>query len=147
MEDPEAEEEGPELGASADLWGAATHGLEVKSVVAHVDLDAFYAQVRVVSLPRSAVDCEVPCISHVVSVQVERERDPALRGKPLGVVQYNPYGDLRAVRPDEPRIVNDSNGSLIAVSYEARAAGVKRVMRWGHALHQHSDMIIGYTAC
>ncbi len=29
-------------------------------------------------------------------------------------------------RPDHDRLVNDSNGSLIAVSYEARASGVKR---------------------
>ena len=58
--------------------------------------------------------------------QVEVERDPSLKGKPSGVVQYNPFGDLRTIRPDEPRIFNDSNGSLIAVGYEARAAGVKR---------------------
>jgi nucleotidyltransferase/DNA polymerase involved in DNA repair len=51
---------------------------------------------------------------------------PCLRGKPLGVAQYNPFGDLATRRPDENRHMNNSNGSLIAVSYEARAFGVKR---------------------
>ncbi len=59
-------------------------------------------------------------------MQVEVKRDPSLKGKPAGVVQYNPFGDLRTIKPEEPRIFNDSNGSLIAVGYEARAAGVKR---------------------
>jgi hypothetical protein len=44
----------------------------------------------------------------------------------LGVAQYNPFGDLATRRPDENRHMNNSNGSLIAVSYEARAFGVKR---------------------
>lgn len=59
-------------------------------------------------------------------IQVEVQRDPSLKGRPAGVVQYNPFGDLRTIKPEEPRIFNDSNGSLIAVGYEARAAGVKR---------------------
>jgi len=42
---------------------------------------------------------------------------PELQGKPVGVVQYNPHGDLRTRRPDEKRIMNDSNGSLIAVRW------------------------------
>ena len=57
---------------------------------------------------------------------MEVQRDESLRGKPAGVMQYNPFGDLRTIKPEEPRIFNDSNGSLIAVGYEARAAGVKR---------------------
>jgi hypothetical protein len=36
------------------------------------------------------------------------------------------FGDLRTLRPEDPRILPDSNGSIIAVSYEARAHGVKR---------------------
>ncbi len=79
-------------------------------VVAHVDLDAFYCA-------------------------VERARDPTLAGLPLGVAQYNPFeeGGVTTLAPDAARRLNDSNGSLIAVSYEARAAGVKRGMRGNEA--------------
>ncbi|KAG2498947.1 hypothetical protein HYH03_003137 [Edaphochlamys debaryana] len=75
-------------------------------VVAHIDLDAFYAQ-------------------------VEQRRNPALRGQPVAVVQYNPWDTealKTALRPEDNRILNDSNGSIIAVSYEARKFGVKRNM-------------------
>lgn len=57
------------------------------------------------------------------------KRNPAaLRGKPVVVIQYNPYGDLRQYKPEEDRLMPDSNGSIIAVSYEARSFGVKRNM-------------------
>ena len=73
-------------------------------VVALVDMDAFYSQ-------------------------VEAKQFPQLRGSPLAVVQYNPWGDLKELAPqDERRLMPDSNGSIIAVSYEARAFGVKRNM-------------------
>lgn len=78
-------------------------------VVVHVDCDAFYTQ-------------------------VEAKRNPALRDRAIAVVQYNPFGDLKDYGPDDPaRIVNGSNGSLIAVSYAARAFGVKRNMRGDQA--------------
>jgi DNA polymerase eta len=41
---------------------------------------------------------------------VEQRRNPALRGQPTAVVQYNDW----------------KGGGLIAVSYEARGFGVKR---------------------
>jgi len=84
-------------------------------IVVHVDVDAMY------------VGCE-------------RELNPnALLHVPVAVSQYNPYGKLQEtsseevdkrliVRPGRPVNVSgdDINGSLIAVSYEARAEGVKR---------------------
>jgi hypothetical protein len=36
------------------------------------------------------------------------------------------YGDLRTVKPSDNRLFPDNNGSIIAVSYEARKHGVKR---------------------
>ena len=77
-------------------------------LIAHIDMDCFY-------------------------VQVERSFDKTLNGIPAGVVQYNPFGDLKSIKFNENRKGN-TNGSLIAVSYEARAAGVKRNMRGGEAL-------------
>ncbi|OIW18089.1 hypothetical protein TanjilG_01178 [Lupinus angustifolius] len=50
-------------------------------------------------------------------VQVEQRKEPKLRGVPTAVVQYNSY----------------KGGGLIAVSYEARAHGVKRSMRGDEA--------------
>ena len=41
----------------------------------------------------------------------------------MAVVQYNPFGDLKTLTPEDNRVV--SSGSIIAVSYEARAKGKK----------------------
>lgn len=83
-------------------------------IIAHIDLDCFY-------------------------VQVERSINKDLIDKPVAVVQYNPFGDLKSLAPTDNRIV--TSGSLIAVSYEARAKGVKRSMR-GHEARQASPDLI-----
>jgi hypothetical protein len=41
-------------------------------------------------------------------------------------LQYNPFGDLSTLLPEDNRIFKDNDGAIIAVSYEARAQGVKR---------------------
>ena len=65
-------------------------------------------------------------------MQVEEQAHPQLAGQPIAVIQYNPFGDLATVPASAERTFNDSNGSIIALSYGAgRAAGVKRGMR-GH---------------
>lgn len=46
----------------------------------------------------------------MVDTAVEQRRRPELRGKPVAVVQFNPW----------------KGGGLIAVSYEARKCGVLR---------------------
>lgn len=79
-----------------------------KRVVGFVDLDCFYCA-------------------------VERSRDPSLRG-PLAVCQYETW---RKDVPDMPasrdRRVTSGGAGLIAVSYEARARGVKRSMQASEA--------------
>jgi len=91
----------------------------------------------------------------------ERALQPELCGKPLVVVQYNPFqGDGSASEngvksmPAEPAsarvaargreilIASAVNGSIIAVSYEARERGVTRFMRGREALAQCPDVTI-----
>ena len=86
---------------------------------------------------------------------MERSHNATLKDRPVAVVQCqlllllffhevspnkfcfiilvidNPFGDLKSLAPNDNRVVN--NGSLIAVSYEARAKGVKRTMRGAEA--------------
>ena len=50
------------------------------------------------------------CDKLLVHFQVESRENPSLRGKPSAVVQYNAW----------------KGGGIIAVNYEARAAGVTR---------------------
>ena len=67
-------------------------------------------------------------------MQVEMKMHPQLAGQSVAVLQYNPFGDLAAHSAAENRITNDSNGSIIALSYgAARQAGVKRNMRAAEA--------------
>uniref|UniRef100_A0A6E8VEL7 DNA polymerase eta n=1 Tax=Anopheles coluzzii TaxID=1518534 RepID=A0A6E8VEL7_ANOCL len=56
--------------------------------------------------------------------QVEEKLNPAIRGKPIAVVQYNPW----------------QGGGIIAVNYPARAEGVTRHMR-GDEAKQHCPEI------
>eukprot|EP00873_Tetraselmis_striata_P042606 jgi/Tetstr1/462870/TSEL_007819.t1 len=103
-------------------WPGATvaGGRAGPRCVVHVDLDCFYCQ-------------------------VEARANPALRGKPVAVMQYNPWeagGRVTTRGAQDERIDNASNGSLIAVSYEARAAGVKRNMRGAEARRLCPELVL-----
>ena len=107
-------------------------------VVALIDMDCFYCA-------------------------VERALDPSLVGVPMAVVQYNPYQNARgadgnvggvvslAAEPASARVVakggkvlmpSGANGSIIAVSYEARKRGVTRFFRGREALAQCPEMVL-----
>jgi DNA polymerase eta len=58
--------------------------------------------------------------------QVESRLNPELTGKPMAVVQYNAW----------------KGGGIIAVSYEARASGVKRNMRGDEARQHCPDIVL-----
>ena len=73
--------------------------------------------------------------------QVEQRLDPSLRGVPMAVVQYNP-NDPQDIEVGDNRRADDSDSSLIAVSYEARAAGVKRQMRGKEARRACPDLAL-----
>lgn len=100
-----------------------------QKVILHLDVDAFY-------------------------VAAERELRPELLHRPVAVSQYNPYGDLRDCSIQAPeRILYDgrepqtkrhpnANGSLIAVSYEARAQNVKRNDRGLEAVRKCPELAI-----
>ena len=70
-------------------------------IVALIDMDCFYCQ-------------------------VESRLDASLVGKPMAVVQYNPW----------------KGGGIIAVNYEARACGVTRRMRGDEAKAKCDGMIL-----
>mmetsp|Transcript_3520 Transcript_3520/g.4566 ORF Transcript_3520/g.4566 Transcript_3520/m.4566 type:complete len:716 (-) Transcript_3520:146-2293(-) len=84
-------------------------------IIAHVDMDCFY-------------------------VEVERKLDASLVGLPVAVVQYDTRGDLRTVKPEENRKVERAAQGIIAVSYEARARGVKRIMSGDEAKKQCPEL-------
>lgn len=100
-------------------------------VIAHLDLDAFYSQVerkRLIADGFIDDDDDAPCCS------TRKMR------RAVCVAQYNPFekGGVKTLTIDDRRILDaedpatDSH-SLIAVSYEARAMGIKRNMRVGEA--------------
>ena len=105
-------------------------------VVALIDLDCFYCA-------------------------VERALDPSLVGVPLAVVQYNPFvgdglpgssgvvshpaepaGARVAVKEGRVLMPTAVNGSIIAVSYEAREQGVTRFFRGREALAKCPTIVI-----
>ena len=92
-----------------------------RRVVAHIDMDCFY-------------------------VGVECARDSALRGIPCAVVQYNPNEprgvSTRTADSDRRITEDDAPHSLIAVSYEARAAGVTRSMRSDEARRTCPSLVL-----
>jgi nucleotidyltransferase/DNA polymerase involved in DNA repair len=104
----------------------------VPTIIVHLDVDAFY-------------------------VCCERELRPELQNRAVVVSQYNPFGDLSDCGINDPaRILYDgkssssrgkhqnpnSNGSLIAVSYEARNANVKRNDRGLEAINKCPDDLV-----
>eukprot|EP00929_Paragymnodinium_shiwhaense_P084193 TRINITY_DN45002_c0_g1_i2.p1 TRINITY_DN45002_c0_g1~~TRINITY_DN45002_c0_g1_i2.p1 ORF type:complete len:525 (+),score=121.12 TRINITY_DN45002_c0_g1_i2:66-1577(+) len=105
-------------------------------VVALIDMDCFY-------------------------VACERAIQPELKGVPMVVTQYNPLqGDGRPgetgvksipAEPGSARVVargpevfmpTACNGSIIAVSYEARERGVTRFMRAGEARQKCEELVV-----
>ena len=110
-------------------------------VVALIDMDCFYCA-------------------------VERYLDPSLLGLPMAVIQYNPYENGQnagrsaelvggvsslaaqpaaarvAVRQGKVLLPGAVNGSIIAVSYEARKRGVTRFFRGREALKQCPDIVL-----
>ncbi|KAI5635479.1 impB/mucB/samB family domain-containing protein [Phthorimaea operculella] len=63
--------------------------------------------------------------------QVEEKLDPELKGKPIAVVQYNPW----------------KGGGIIAVNYEARARGVTRHMRGDEAKEKCPEIQLPSVPC
>ncbi|XP_053625012.1 DNA polymerase eta [Plodia interpunctella] len=63
--------------------------------------------------------------------QVEEKQNPELRGKPIAVVQYNPW----------------KGGGIIAVNYVARAMGVSRHMRGDEAKEKCPEIQLPSVPC
>jgi DNA polymerase eta len=116
---PPATRRRPPSAAAAVAAMDAAAALPLARAVAHVDLDSFY-------------------------VAVEAARDPTrLSSRPVGVVQYDPRGDLSDLAPEKNRILpKTARNSLIAVNHAARAAGVKRQMRGDEAVALCPDMVL-----
>ncbi|XP_044727872.1 DNApol-eta [Chrysoperla carnea] len=63
--------------------------------------------------------------------QVEEKLNPSIKGKPIAVVQYNPW----------------RGGGIIAVNYPARAKGVTRGMRGDEAQKKCPDIVLCSVPC
>eukprot|EP00983_Pelagomonas_calceolata_P001860 61885-Pelagomonas_calceolata.AAC.1 len=66
-----------------------------------------------------------------MNTDVEAQRNKALQGLPLAVVQYDPYSSLRDLDANANRLKGQDEkvgNSIIALSYEAKACGVTRTM-------------------
>ena len=75
-------------------------------------------------------------------VAVERTLNGSLDGVPCAVCQYeSQQKTTKTVDQSEPRIVAVGGASLIAVSYEARARGVTRMMNTGAAWKQCPELV------
>ena len=95
----------------------------------------------------------------------ERALDPSLVGLPMAVVQYNPYENSKssgggeniggvvslpaqpaaarvAVRDGRVLLPAAQNGSIIAVSYEARERGVTRFFRGREAVAKCPELVL-----
>ena len=80
----------------------------------------------------TAARLAAPCCARPPAGPAQVLRDSArLQGRPVAVVQYNPYGDLKSLAPDDDRLLPHSNGSLIAVGYEARCVYICVCVRGG----------------
>ena len=122
------------------MSAADGHRPSMQRVVALIDMDCFYCA-------------------------CERALDPSLVGIPMAVVQYNPFEGNREeatsnlvggvvslpAEPARARVVvrngkimlpRSQNGSIIAVSYEARARGVTRFFRGKEAVAHCPEIVL-----
>ena len=125
--------------ASPSKAAASTRSSGISRCVALIDMDCFYCA-------------------------CERALDPSLIGVPLAVIQYNPFENNTkaaddnvggvvsipaepaaarvAVRDGKVLLPAAQNGSIIAVSYEARARGVTRFFRGKEAVKQCPEIVL-----
>jgi DNA polymerase eta len=109
-------------------------------VIAHLDLDAFYSQVERKRLINDGFIDDDDDTDDAACCSTSGNKMMMKMRRAVCVAQYNPFekGGVKTLTIDDRRILDcedpatDSH-SLIAVSYEARAMGIKRNMRVGEA--------------